>query len=73
MKEPGGSVEPGAGDRSLRLSIAHLKASMLSSPPSTATITHPKLPDMITIMGLTQLMMDAREIQSDLILLIVFV
>lgn len=56
MKEPGGSV-----DRSLRLSIAHLKASMLSSPPSTATITHPKLPDMITILSLTQLMMDARE------------
>jgi hypothetical protein len=46
-KEPGVAVESGAGDRSLRLSRAYLKAFMLSSLPSTATITHPRFALMV--------------------------
>lgn len=43
-KEPP-AVESAAGDRSLRLSRAHRRADMLSSLPSTATITHPRFPE----------------------------
>jgi len=45
MKEPA-SVESGVvGDRSLRFSNAQRRAFMLSSLPSTATITTPRFPD----------------------------
>lgn len=47
MNEPGGSLESGAGDRTFRLSRAHLKAYMLSSLPSTATMTRPRFSGMI--------------------------
>jgi hypothetical protein len=43
MKEPA-FVESGVGDRSLRFSNAQRRAFMLSSLPSTATITTPRFP-----------------------------
>lgn len=46
MKEPP-AAESEFGARSLRFSSAHLRASMLSSLPSTATITQPRFPEVM--------------------------